>query len=73
MRPGCNNVHVHLLTISTKLASCVHEQKTWPAVGTIDGHGYVGQQKDAIYDTRGLYQMIRSTLKPVFHQFPLIG
>ena len=27
MRLGCNNVHVHLLTIPTKLASCVHEQK----------------------------------------------
>ena len=41
--------------------------------GTVHGHGYNGQQKDAICDVRGLCQMIRSIFKPVCCWFRLIG
>ena len=46
-----------MLTIST---NCAYEQKV---VGTIDGHGYDGQQKDAIYDVHGSCLTILSTFK----------
>ena len=42
-------------------------------VSTVDGCGYDGQQKDAIYDVRGQCQTIRSTLKLVFRSFRMIG
>ena len=42
-------------------------------VGTVDGHGYDGQQEDAICDVRGSWQTIQSTFKPVYCWFRLIG
>ena len=45
-------------------------RKQWPAelvlMGTVNGCGYDGQQKDAICDVRGPCQTIQSTFKPVF-------
>ena len=35
-------------------------------VGTVDGHGYDGQQEDTIYEVSGPWQMIQSTFKPIF-------
>ena len=41
--------------------SCAHEQKAQlvhALMGTVDRHGYGGQQKDTICDARGLYPSI---------------
>ena len=35
-------------------------------VGTVDGHGYDGQQEDAICEVSGPWQTIQSTFKPIF-------
>ena len=51
-----------MLTISTSLV-----------VGTVDGRGYDGRQKDAICDVRGPCLTIWSTFKPVCRWFRPIG
>ena len=48
-------------------ANYAHEQ--WPAVGTVNGHGYNVQQKDAICDAHRPCRTIRSTLKRDFRRF----
>ena len=53
-------------------------ESTWPAivlvqVDPVNGHGYDGQQEDAICNVCGLWQTIQSTFKPVFRWFRLIG
>ena len=45
---------------------CAWAENTWPAVGTVYGCGYDGQQIATICDDHGPCQTIRSILKPVF-------
>ena len=63
-----------MLTISTKpVVRMSRKHMAWVQVGTVDGHGYDGQQVDTICDICGSWQMIQSTFKPVFRWFWLIG
>ena len=45
---------------------CAWAENKWPAVGTVNGRGYDGQQIDAICDAHGPCKMIQSILKPFF-------
>ena len=67
------NMHV-TCTIFRIGYSCVHEQKAQGRciVGTVDKHGYGGQQKGTICDARGPCPSIWNTLKPDFHRIWLI-
>ena len=50
------------------------EERTWPAVDTVNRCGYNGQLKEAICDVRGPCQTIWYSIKPVFFgQFQWIG
>ena len=46
-------------------ATCVHEQKTWPAVGKVNGHGYDGQQLHTICDSVKRFEAFWVSFSPL--------
>ena len=77
-----NSFHPH--TRAPNICSLLHRDRCWwslsgqlcawaAQVGTVDGRGHDGQQTDAFCDAHGPCQAIRSTFKPVFRRFQLIG